>query len=110
MAHLKIKKGDTVKVITGSLKGKSGKVVAVLPKTAQVKVEGLNIVKRHVKPSVVSPQDGIVDTHKPIDVSKVALVTGSGKTEKTSRVGYTIDKTGAKKRVLRQSNNKEIDS
>ena len=110
MASLRIKKGDQVKIITGSLKGKVGKVVAVHPETRAVSVEGLNIVKRHVKPSMVSPQGGIVDVHKPIDVSKVALVQTGVKGDKTSRVGYITDKTGAKKRVYRQAKNKEIDS
>lgn len=109
MANLKIKRGDTVKVISGSFKGKTGKVVAVNPASATVAVEGLNVVKRHVKPSMVSPQGGIVDVHKHLDVSKVAIVQPGSKTNKTSRVGFIIDKSGVKKRVYKQLNNKEID-
>ncbi len=109
MSQMKIKKGDTVKIITGSFKGKTGKIVAVLPKENAVKVEGINIVKRHVKPSMVSPQGGIVDVHQAIDASKVALLQ-DGKKDATSRVGYAVKKDGSKVRVYRQANNKEIDS
>jgi len=107
MANLKLKKGDKVKVITGSFKGKVGKIVSVNPTDSTVAVEGINIVKRHVKPSVTSPQGGIIDVHKPLDVSKVALVQAKG--DKTSRVGYKVANDGTKKRVYRQVNDKEID-
>lgn len=107
MSVLKLKKGDQVRVIAGALKGKTGKVVAVLPKQGAVKVEGLNVVKRHVKPNVLQPQGGIIDIHQPIDVSKVALLQ-AGKKDATSRVGYTIKKDGKKVRVFK-ANNKEID-
>ncbi|MBP9738412.1 50S ribosomal protein L24 [Candidatus Saccharibacteria bacterium] len=110
MSGLRIKKGDLVKIITGSDKGKTGKVVAVQPNDRTVTVEGINIVKRHVKPSMVSPQGGIVDVHKPMDISKVALVQAGSKDGKTSRVAYVVDKAGDKKRVYRQAKNKEIDS
>jgi large subunit ribosomal protein L24 len=106
---IKLSKGDLVKVITGSLKGKTGKVVSVQPQEGTVKVEGLNVVKRHVKPSITSPQGGIVDLHKPIDTSKLAIVVDDKKNT-TSRVGYNIDKNGNKVRVYRQANNKEINS
>lgn len=109
MAHLKLKKGDMVKIIAGSNKGKSGKIVAVLPKENAVKVEGINIVKRHVKPNMLSPQGGIVDVHQGIDVSKVALLQ-TGKKDATTRVGYEVKKDGTKVRVMRQVANKEIDS
>lgn len=106
---MKLKKGDLVKVIAGSDKGKTGKIVAVLPEENAVKVEGLNIVKRHTKPNVLNPQGGIQDIHKGIDASKVALVVDQ-KTGKTSRVGYAVNKDGTKVRVARQAKNKEIDS
>ena len=107
MASMKLHKGDQVKVIAGSLKGKVGKVVAVLPKENAVKVEGLNVVKRHVKPNMLQPQGGIVDKHVAIDASKVAIVDAAKK-DATSRIGYKLDKDGKKTRVYR-SNNKEID-
>jgi len=108
MAGFKLKKGDTVKVIAGSFKGKSGKIVAVLPKTNGIKVEGINIVKRHVKPNALNPQGGIIDVHSTIDVSKVALVHPTKK-DATTRIGFTVKKDGTKARHARQANNKEID-
>ena len=106
---MKLKKGDQVKIITGSDKGKTGKIVAVVPALNAVKVEGINIIRRHVKPSAISPQGGIVDVHKAIDASKVALLQ-AGKKDVTSRIGYETKKDGTKVRVYRQANNKEIDS
>ncbi len=105
--NLRIKKGDQVRIITGSDKGKTGKVVAVLPLKNAVKIEGINIVKRAVKPSAVTPQGGIVDVHKPIDVSKVALVHPTKK-DGVSKVGYKVSKDGKKTRVYKQASNKEI--
>lgn len=107
MAGLKLKKGDQVKVITGSHKGKTGKIVAVVPTKNAVKVEGLNIIKRHVKPSMLHPQGGIIDIHQPIDISKVALLQ-NGKKDATSRIGYITKKDGSKVRVYKATN-KEID-
>lgn len=104
---MKLKKGDQVKVITGSLKGQTGKIVTVLPQTNGVKIEGLNVVKRHVKPNMLQPQGGIVDKHIAIDASKVALLQ-TGKKDATSRVGYTTKKDGSKVRVFKKTN-KEID-
>lgn len=105
---LRIKKGDKVKVIAGSHKGKTGKVIATNPIKRTVLVEGLNVVKRHVKPNQINPQGGIVDLHKAIDISKVALIHPTKK-DATSRVGYTVDKKGVKQRTYK-ANNKEIDS
>ena len=107
MSGMKLKKGDLVKVIAGSNKGKTGKIVAVVPTEGTVKVEGLNIVKRHVKPNMLQPQGGIIDKHLGIDVSKVALVQ-AGKKDTTSRIGYTVKKDGTKVRVYKKTN-KEID-
>lgn len=106
MAALRIKKGDQVKIITGSFKGKTGKVTAVVPKQNAVKVEGLNVVKRHVKPNMLQPQGGVVDKHIAIDISKTAILQ-TGKKDITSRIGYTI-KSGKKVRVFKKTN-KEID-
>lgn len=109
MAGMKLKKGDLVKVITGSNKGKTGKVVRVHTSENAVSVEGINVVKRHVKPNTLNPQGGIIEVHKPIDVSKVAFIADGSKGA-TSRIGYITSKDGTKKRVLRQAKNKEIDS
>ncbi len=104
---LKIKKGDHVKVIAGSMKGKTGKIIATLPKQTAVKVEGLNIVKKHTKPNLAHPQGGIVEIHQPINISKVALII-DGKNNTTSRIGYVTKKDGSKIRITK-ANNKEID-
>jgi large subunit ribosomal protein L24 len=109
MNSLKLKRGDFVKITTGSHKGKTGKIVAVVPSKNAVKIEGIGVVKRHVKPNVVQPQGGVQELHKSIDASKVALVVDT-KAGKTSRIGYTKKKTGEKIRVALQAKNKEIDA
>lgn len=102
---IRLKKGDTVVVRTGKYKGQSGKVVATHPTENKVTVEGINIVKKHVKPNRANPQGGIVDVTKPIWVSKVAIIEPTSK--KPSRIGYTIDKDGNKTRVFKKTG-KEI--
>lgn len=102
----RIKKDDIVKIISGAKKGTTGKVVAVLPKKNGVLVEGLGVMHRHLKPSQLNPTGGHKDVHVPVPLHKVALVVDE-KTNKTSRVGYKTAE-GAKSRVAKQSNNKEI--
>lgn len=68
---LKIKKGDTVKVIAGDDKGKIAKVLSVLPKTSQVIVEGCKIAKKAIKPSDNNPKGGFISKEMPIDISNV---------------------------------------
>lgn len=102
---IRLKKGDNVIVTTGKYKGKTGKIVATHPSENKVTVEGINIVKKHVKPSRSNPQGGIVELTKPIWVSKVAIVDPS--TKKASRIGYKLDDKGGKTRVFKQSG-KEI--
>lgn len=104
---MKLQKGDSVKIIAGSHKGKTGKIVAVDPKNNAVKVESINIVKRHIKPNMLQPQGGVVDKHIALDASKVAILQ-TGKKEATSRIGYVIKKDGTKSRVFKATN-KEID-
>ncbi|MCV2953851.1 50S ribosomal protein L24, partial [Escherichia coli] len=81
-----VKKGDKVKVITGKDKGKSGKVLAAFPKKDRVLIEGINMVKKHTKPSNVNPQGGILNVEAPIHVSNVMLL--DPKTGEPTRVGY----------------------
>ncbi|HET8709012.1 MAG TPA: 50S ribosomal protein L24 [Candidatus Saccharimonadales bacterium] len=102
---MRLKKGDTVQVLAGKYKGKTGKVTATHPKENKVTVEGINIVKKHVKPNRVNPQGAIVELTKPIWVSKVAIVEPTSK--KPSRIGYKLDKDGNKTRVFKKSG-KEI--
>jgi large subunit ribosomal protein L24 len=73
---MKIKKGDTVKVIAGDDKGKEAKLVQVLPKTSQVVVEGCKVAKKAIKPSESNPKGGFANVEKPIHVSNVAKVEG----------------------------------
>ena len=102
---IRLKKGDTVVVLAGKYKGKTGKVTATHPTENKVTVEGINIVKRHRKPTQVQPQGGIIELTKPIWVSKVAIVDPTSK--KPSRIGYKFDAKGNKVRVLKKSG-KEI--
>ncbi|EOH9718871.1 50S ribosomal protein L24 [Campylobacter coli] len=71
---LKIKKGDSVKVIIGDDKGKTGKVLAVYPKTLKVVVEGCKIAKKAIKPSEKNPNGGFINKEMPMDISNVAKV------------------------------------
>lgn len=102
---IRIKKDDMVMVRAGKYKGKTGKVLNVHPKLNKVTVEGINIVKRHVKPTQANPQGGIVELTKPIWVSKVGLLDNTAR--KPSRVNYKTDDKGKKTRVLKTSG-KEI--
>ena len=98
---IRIKKGDTVMVRSGKYKGKTGKVLQVHPKENKVTVEGINVVKRHRKPTQAQPQGGIFEMTKPIWVSKVGLLDSAAK--RPSRIGYKLDAKGSKTRFLKTS-------
>ena len=83
---MKIKKGDTVKVIAGSSKGKEAKVISVDTDKKKVVVEGVNVVTKHSKPSAGNPNGGIITKEAPIDISNVMLVEGG----KATRVGFKV--------------------
>ena len=100
----RIKKDDLVKIISGSDKGTTGKVLSVGAKG--VLVEGVGLGHRHVKPNQLNPRGGKKDVHVPVSLHKLALVTDE-KASKTSRVGYKVTE-GVKTRVARQQKNKEI--
>lgn len=102
---IKLKKGDTVQVLSGKYKGKTGKILATHPTENKVTVEGINIVKKHVKPNQANPQGGIIDITKPIWVSKVAVIDPT--THKPTRIGMKVDEKGVKTRVYKASG-KEI--
>jgi large subunit ribosomal protein L24 len=102
---IRLKKGDLVQVLAGKYKGKQGKVLTTHTKENKVTVEGINIVKKHQKPNQAYPQGGIIELTKPIWVSKVAIVDPT--TKKPSRIGFKIEKDGAKTRVFKSSG-KEI--
>ena len=95
-----VKKGDKVKVITGKDKGKEGVILAAFPKQDRVLVEGVNIVKKHVKPNQLNPQCGIVSQEAAIHVSNVMLI--DPKSGEPTRVGFKIE-DGKKVRVAKKS-------
>ncbi len=98
MATLKIKKGDTVKVIAGKNKDKEGKVVSVDAKNGKVVVEGVNMISKHTKPSAANQNGGIIQKEAPIDISNVMYVHKG----KATRVGFQI-KDGKKVRVAKST-------
>ncbi|MDG1762067.1 MAG: 50S ribosomal protein L24 [Flavobacteriaceae bacterium] len=85
---IKIKKGDTVRVIAGSNKGTEGSVLSVSRETNKAIVEGVNLVKKHNKPNAQNPQGGITEKEAPIDISNLSLLTSDGK---TTKVGYRME-------------------
>ncbi len=101
----KIKKGDTVKVLSGDDKGKTGAVQDVFPKKELVVVAGLNIMKKAQRraPGQVKTQTGIIEREGPMHWSKVALVCPS--CGKQTRVGFDVTDSGAKYRVCRKCGN-----
>lgn len=105
VTKIRLKKGDMVIVRAGKYKAKTGKVLATHPTLNKVTVEGINIVKKHIKPNRAYPQGGIVDITKPIDVSKVGIYDLASKGP--SRINHKVDPKGAKTRVLTKSG-KEI--
>lgn len=99
---MKIKTGDTVKVISGHYKGTVSEVKAVDPKKNTVIVEGVNMIKKSLKPSQQNPEGGVIEKEAPIDASNVMLY--DKKSKSVSRVGYKLD--GDKKtRVFKKSGN-----
>lgn len=102
---IRIKKGDKVIVRSGKYKGQTGKVLATHPRENKVTVEGINIIKKHVKPNREYPQGGIIEMTKPIWVSKVGIYDPEKK--KASRISYKVDAAGAKSRIMKTTG-KEI--
>ena len=103
MSTMKIKKGDTVKVIAGKDKDKEGKVIAVNQKDGKVLVEGVNMLTKHTKPSVANQNGGIIHQEGPIDSSNVMYVHKG----KATRVGFKMD--GDKKVRVAKSTGEVID-
>ncbi len=98
---MKIHKNDTVMVIAGNSRGKRGKVLKVYPDRERIIIEGVNIIKRHSRPSQKNPQGGIVQREGTIHVSNVMLI--DPKTNEPTRVGTSVvkDETTGKKRRMR---------
>ena len=100
MTKLKIKSGDTAKVVAGDHKGSEGKVLTVLIEKSKAIVEGVNMVKKHTKPSAQNPQGGIIEKEAPIHISNLSLLTSKGE---ATKVGYRME--GDKKvRYSKKSN------
>ncbi|MCT2536591.1 50S ribosomal protein L24 [Aquibacillus koreensis] len=95
-----VKKGDKVKVLSGKDKGKEGTVLAAYPKKERVLVEGVNVVKKHAKPSQENPQGGILNFEAPIHVSNVLPI--DPKSGEPTRVGYEV-RDGKKVRIAKKS-------
>lgn len=85
MAKLHVKSGDTVKVLSGVDKGKSGKVTSVLTDKKKAIVEGINMVKKHIKPSATNPQGKIEEIEAPIYLSKLMVMDSKGTASKVGR-------------------------
>lgn len=94
-----VKKGDTVKILSGKDKGKQGKIIQALPKKSKVIVEDINKVKRHTKPSLKVPQGGIIQKEMPLDICKVQVICPA--CNKPTRIAHkSVD--GKNKRVCKK--------
>lgn len=98
---MKIKTGDKVIVISGKDKGKTGVVQKVYPKVNKVVVEGINIHKKHLKPTQTNPEGSIQEMYAPLDASKVMYY--DAKAKKGTRLGYKVSKDGSKVRFAKKS-------
>lgn len=97
---LRIKKGDTAIVLTGRNNGKSGRVLSVMPSKEKVIVEGLNIVKRHMKPSKKYAQGGIIERESPLHISNIMLMCP--KCNKPTKIGNAVLEDGRKLRTCKK--------
>ena len=98
-----VRRGDRVRVIAGNYKGVTGQVLSVIPSKNRVVVEGVNVRKRHQRPSQQNPEGGIVSFEASIDASNVMLIDPT--TEEPTRVKIRIDKDGTKERIAVRSGN-----
>jgi large subunit ribosomal protein L24 len=103
---MKLRKGDRVMVLAGRDKGKTGEITAVIPKENKVVVNGVNVAKRHTKPSSKFPQGGILELTRPIDVSKVMAV--DPQTGVPGRITYRINPDGSKERVFKPGRREKV--
>ena len=88
MKKTRIKKGDNIKIISGEHKGSEGKVVKILKEKNKLVVEGINIVKKHLKPNSQNPKGGIKEVESPIHISNVILLTPNGE---PTKVGFKLE-------------------
>lgn len=101
---MNFKTGDKVIVIAGASKGKTGKIMKILEKESRVIVEGVNMVKKHQKPTQNNQTGGIIEREAPIHISNIMMV--DSKTGKPTKIKIEIDKKGNKVRVSKKSNEK----
>ena len=99
---MKLKKGDKVVVIAGKDKGKVGVIQRAYPKLNKIVVEGVNVRKKHQKPTQQNPEGSIVEIYAPIDASNAMYY--DAKTKKGTRLGYKVNKDGVKVRVAKKTN------
>ena len=98
---MKLRVGDTVQVIAGSDKWKTGEIIQILRKEDRVIVEGVNMVTKHIKPSQADPEGGIVTREAPIHVSNVAYY--DSKAKQAVKIGYAFDEDGKKYRINKKT-------
>ena len=103
---MKLRKNDEVIILIGKDKGKTGKILEIIPKTQRIKVSGVNMIKKHIKPSQQNTEGGIQETEGTIHVSNVAYLT-KGKNGVGSKLGYKRYENKPKKRIIRKTG-KEI--
>ena len=89
---MKIKKGDSVQIITGNERGKNGRVIKIFPTKSKVVVEGINLVKKHSRPSQENPQGGILEKEAAVHISNIMFIADG----KPSRIGYKTLEDGRK--------------
>jgi|TARA_B110000444_G_C18229264_1_gene317986 large subunit ribosomal protein L24 len=104
MMKIKIKKDDNVLVIAGEHKGSEGKVIKIIREKNRAIVEGVNMIKKHAKPSAQNPQGGIIEKEAAIHVSNLSIVSSEGN---ATRVGFRIEEDGKKVRFAKK-NNEEV--
>ncbi|HEX4161311.1 MAG TPA: 50S ribosomal protein L24 [Acidimicrobiales bacterium] len=97
---MKIQKGDQVMVLQGKDKGKKAEVVRAIPGRQKVILEGVNVAKRHAKPTRATQQGGVIDKFMPVHISTVALICKS--CDRPTRVGYKVENDGEKVRVCKK--------
>ena len=98
---IKIKKDDNVLVIAGEHRGSEGKVVKIIKEKNRAIVEGVNMIKKHAKPSAQNPQGGIIEKEAAIHISNLSLVSSEGN---ATRVGFRFEKDGKKVRFAKKNN------
>ena len=100
MSKLHIKKGDTVKVLSGADNGKTGKITSVDRQKGRAFVEGINLVSKHTKPSAANPQGGIVKREASVHISNLMVIDSKGQ---ASRIGRKLNKDGKLMRYSKKS-------